>query len=698
MVLSSGHSHGSMASIEVSLGWKRRREALLETLPRAARDLVRELDGLHQALRDKDNTIQSLKTQITNLGGTVGGAGEGGGILTEAEKKTIQERLNKVQGEMDAKKVAIKNLKLALDKIDITDNIDVRIRAAELEYELEREELNILNLKEESNVLGTRLQENTSSTTSSSSTSSNGGQGSKVTLHALMSSAGGGAALGGANLVTLSLPHTPGNPPFHVIPRPPMGCIIDWAVEDTKLKKGDRLLEVNGSNVVGAGLEMVTRLMGASNHLNLVIARPTVGTGTCGRRSDGRVEKQLEDRSREVKDLVSRLDKALKEKEIMKSDNTRLNHRISYLEEQVSELQTSLQKMRESTLGHSEGEAIVTTSHPGATVIQVFQKGDQKLAVASPDVNNSGMERAQQYPTLPRIRSPDSSMSSSPSSSPSDVPLGRQHHTLGHASSRPTSAADQRRRMLSPRPESKNEDSRPPSRTKPVPPKKPERLSLQRTTSMQSMEELPTNSRSSNASAVRSNGAHAWNLHDNDLASQEENDYVPHMTYDQDRLGYRSREHSFDRLQERSHYASRDRSYDRLSNGDGSVRMVVNSNSPVTGEHLSRRPSPQGAASTTIQEVTPRRGNYRSHSPDSSYHLESDRIDGQENDIFRAEIYSSSSNTSHYSSYSHQHHQSDYHRHSHGHYHLQAPSTPVASRNSTLSVPAKSPCGHEQWC
>lgn len=48
-----------MASIEVSLGWKRRREALLETLPRAARDLVRELDTLHQALRDKDTVIQT---------------------------------------------------------------------------------------------------------------------------------------------------------------------------------------------------------------------------------------------------------------------------------------------------------------------------------------------------------------------------------------------------------------------------------------------------------------------------------------------------------------------------------------------------------------------------------------------------------------------------------------------------------------
>ena len=42
------------------------------------------------------------------------------------------------------------------------------------------------------------------------------------------------------------------------------------------------------------------------------------GAGSSARRSDVRVEKQLEDRSREVKDLVGRLDKALKEKETMK--------------------------------------------------------------------------------------------------------------------------------------------------------------------------------------------------------------------------------------------------------------------------------------------------------------------------------------------------------------------------------------------
>ncbi|CAL4082736.1 unnamed protein product, partial [Meganyctiphanes norvegica] len=217
-----------MAGIEVSLGWKRRREALLETLPRAARDLVRELDTLHAALRDKDQLIQSLRTQITNLGGTVGGAGGGGGgVVSEAERKSITDRLGKVTSEMDAKKVAIKNLRLALDKIDITENIDVRIRAAEVEYECEREELNVLNLKEECNVLTARLHESTNSS-GISPLNSNGGE---TCFHTILSSTNGATALAGAILVAVVVNHTPGNPPFHVTHRPPLGCVIDWATD-----------------------------------------------------------------------------------------------------------------------------------------------------------------------------------------------------------------------------------------------------------------------------------------------------------------------------------------------------------------------------------------------------------------------------------------------------------------------------------
>ncbi|XP_053633109.2 uncharacterized protein sprt isoform X2 [Cherax quadricarinatus] len=700
-----------MASIEVSLGWKRRREALLETLPRAARDLVRELDALHQALRDKDTVIQSLKTQITNLGGTVGGSGEGGGVISETERRSIQDRLNKVQAEMDAKKVAIKNLKLTLEKIDITDNIDVRIRAAELEYELEREELNILNLKEESTVLNARLQDSPSSSTC------NGGLGSQPSLHTLLTSNGGGAALGGATLMSMAIPHTPGNPPFHVTPRPPLGCVIDWATDDTRLKKGDRLLEVNGENVVGRGLEQVTRLMGSSSHLNLVIARPT--TGTAGRRSEGRHEKQMEERTREIKELIARLDKALKEKETLRSDNTRLNHRIGYLEEQVSELQASLSRTREAVLNHTNGESIVT-SQPGATVIQVFQKGEQKLAVASPEVGTGQVERAQQYPTLPRLRSPDSSISS-PSSSqcdPSDRPtVGHMTSTrptsasdnVNHVSStRTTSTSDYRRRVLSPRPDSKNEDPRPPSRTKPIPPKKPERLSLQRTTSLQSVEESSSTSRSSAAtpSNSRYSALQTWPSLDTDIHCRD-NDGQSQRIYErgQERSTHRSHENIYERHHDRSNYGSPGHEhYASRSQGDGSVRMII-SGSPVSAECLGKRSSLQGVASTPANERVSHQSNHRCHSPDVALHLEcNNRIGDSEVDVFRSEINSHvatrftshNHHPSHNGNHNHHHHQHSQH---HNHYSLTTPHSPpvAAPRTSALSV-ATSPRPHEQWC
>lgn len=724
-----------MASIEVSLGWKRRREALLETLPRAARDLVRELDALHQALRDKDTVIQSLKTQITNLGGTVGGGGEGGGALTETERRSVQDRLAKVQSELDSKRVTVKNLKLSLEKIDITDNIDVRIRAAELEYELEREELNILNLKEEANVLNTRLQENTPSP------AANGTPGKNSSLHSLLTSAGGAAALGGASLLSLSVPHTPGNPPFHVTPRPPLGCVIDWATDDTRLKKGDRLVEVNGESVVGCGLEQVTRVMAGATLLNLVVARPI--TGTAGRKS--------EDRGKEVKELSAKLDKTIKEKDSYKSDNTRLSHRISYLEEQVLELQNALSRTRESGRTPPEGEAIVTTSHqPGATVIQVFQKGEQRLAVASPELGNGEMEHAQQYPTLPRIRSPDSSLSSptscsssSSSSASCDPHHSHQHSTKGQGGPPKQPNTEHHKRVLSPRPESKNEDSRPPSRTKPIPPKKPERLSLQRTTSLQNVEEGPTNpSLPSRSTCTTSTSRHhhplqAWPSLDTDIHCQER-DLSSQVLCDRgrERPDYHSHESIYEKQQELpppDYTSSWGHDHHLCPNGgggsgggDGSVMMVVSASPIVTGESLSRRPTPQGASATTVTTTTttlnerPRLHHHhynrqqpstrRPLSPDASYHLDS-HIPGSHEDA--REIYSHTTTTTHYSAaanHSHHHRSSHLHHHDHNshqrvstlshhsHFTLHSPPTPVASRNSTTLTMAASPRPHEQWC
>lgn len=159
-------------------------------------------------------------------------------------------------------------------------NIDVRIRAAEMEYELEREELNILNLREEIGVLQSRLQETlsapsptpfinsnitvdaniqnvkptTTDKASSPMTPTNEDMpGSArdlnslprlaISFHSTLSSSESVSGnFQNAILVAVTIHNTPGNPPFHVTsqPAPISGCFIDWATDDTRLKKGDR--------------------------------------------------------------------------------------------------------------------------------------------------------------------------------------------------------------------------------------------------------------------------------------------------------------------------------------------------------------------------------------------------------------------------------------------------------------------------
>lgn len=157
-------------------------------------------------------------------------------------------------------------------------NIDVRIRAAEMEYELEREELNILNLREEIGVLHCRLHEtvssspppdtyaldnnanrsfnNTAPSTSCSPLPPNSSAVESpkpsvsipaasgevqlvVSFHAQLT---GECAGEDTCLVAVSVHNNLGNTPFHLTTRPPpnTACVVDWATDDTRLKKGDK--------------------------------------------------------------------------------------------------------------------------------------------------------------------------------------------------------------------------------------------------------------------------------------------------------------------------------------------------------------------------------------------------------------------------------------------------------------------------
>lgn len=125
-----------MASIEVSLSSTPRRRkngsltginlgSSIRSIPKEI--AAKELENLRNALRDKENIIQSLKGQLTIPGLRLSSIRNGGNNntnhreLTDIEKKQAEERLNRLKTDVDNKRLTIKNLKMALERLDITE-------------------------------------------------------------------------------------------------------------------------------------------------------------------------------------------------------------------------------------------------------------------------------------------------------------------------------------------------------------------------------------------------------------------------------------------------------------------------------------------------------------------------------------------------------------------------------------------------
>ncbi|KAH0955894.1 hypothetical protein HN011_006817 [Eciton burchellii] len=493
-----------MASIEVSLSTTPRRKkggsisgGVTSPAGHRNRDHYKELDALRVALRDKENIIQTLKGQLCNTLSNRLALRNGAPPLTEADRKAAEERLQKLRRDADNKRLAIKNLKLALERLDITDNIDVRIQQAELEYRLGREELELLTFHEESRALQAALElaENQEKQKNDTIFSCISGS-TQVTIHAVEVTA------------------DPKSPRFGAGPREDaIGLYVDWAVEDSGLCKGDRILEVNGKLVVGAGRSDLARLLAVAPDAAQIV--------------------------------ILRKGESLAALRTLRSDNLRLTHRIGYLEEQVRDL-----------LAPSRTEVPAEPPPPSRQEhVQVFQKGPQVTALVAnlPGLNVRNSTELRQ--SLPTIRSRHSDhprrsvdirglreldFSSDGVSNGHHKPRNRQKHQ-GMQLARSTASLDckqspmqsQMQRRRSPRVESAMEhlhksrkngsqlqslefDSEPTyyrlqdtqsrasensetsavyssqeTKTRPAPPKKPLRLSLHRAASLQSVESAP---------------------------------------------------------------------------------------------------------------------------------------------------------------------------------------------------------------
>uniref|UniRef100_A0A1A9WP43 Persulfide dioxygenase ETHE1, mitochondrial n=1 Tax=Glossina brevipalpis TaxID=37001 RepID=A0A1A9WP43_9MUSC len=246
-----------------------------------------ESKELRSALQDRESVIQNLRIQLclSKLPRPTGPP------LDDAEKPAAEQKLQKLKNEAENKKIKIRNLKSALERLDITDNIDVRIRQAELEYALGREELQLLSIVEEVRALQARLEK---SKVEPQSLYSKVSSGVALSLHAVQASTGRWAV--------------------QEIPESSGAFYVEWALDGDGLYKGDRILEVNGKLVSCKTKEDLQKLVGNSGKSQIVVLR---------KKPAPIPQKQLDQE---------------------KENNMRLQHRISYLEEQVKELQTAKQE------------------------------------------------------------------------------------------------------------------------------------------------------------------------------------------------------------------------------------------------------------------------------------------------------------------------------------------------------------------
>ncbi|KAI4460518.1 hypothetical protein MML48_5g00014585 [Holotrichia oblita] len=449
-----------MASIEVSLSSTPRRKkngsingsitSSIRSIPKEI--AVKELESLRNALRDKENIIQSLKGQLTipsfrlshirtngicNNNNSTNNNRE----LSDVEKKQAEERLCRLRNDTDNKRLAIKNLKMALERLDITDNIDVRIQQAELEYQLGREELNLLTLLEETRALQLCLEESNKSTSDTQTFYSCVTGNDLVSLHAV------------------EIVYDPKSPRFGAGQKDSNpGLWIDWALDDTGICKGDRLIEVNGKIVLTKTREDLARLLSAApDPAQIVVLRKNcINNGNAkncslqpssAASSTNTAVREVASLRSELEVVRERAEEAQRAKDGLRSDNIRLTHRISYLEEQVAELLG--RKNSESDIRIVTQSPVITstvksnqnitniniTSQQTSVVptndLQVFQKGPQVTALVA---NLPGLEVSKDtHSALPvRSKSSLSNVSNTHIPAPSPQPSEKHSCQKGH--------------------------------------------------------------------------------------------------------------------------------------------------------------------------------------------------------------------------------------------------------------------------
>lgn len=228
-------------------------------------------------------------------------------ILDTHNEKDLKEAITNNAKKVDLlkidvknKKSAIKNLKNALHKVTqcisegTTSDIDLRIRQAELEYALGREELQLLTILEEVKNLQLKL-ESENYKADSNSLYALLSKGHQFSLHAIQASTG----RWNANKKCDS-----------------DGFYVDWVMDGEELQRGDRILEINGKILTGREKDELQKSCANCTRCDMVVIRKKVISAN----------------------VLSANIANYQQLQKSQADNLRLQHRISYLEEQVKEL------------------------------------------------------------------------------------------------------------------------------------------------------------------------------------------------------------------------------------------------------------------------------------------------------------------------------------------------------------------------
>ncbi|XP_065200839.1 uncharacterized protein sprt [Planococcus citri] len=346
-----------------------------------SKDIAREMDALKNALKDKEHVIDSLRGQLnsslnSNKFSTTYFQSKQKNEHSARDRKMAEEKLERLNHEMENKTLLIKNIRVELERLDITDNIDIRIQQAELEYQLGREELNLLGILEESQSLKACLEECDTTTL----------QKENVTLFNFLQNESS------VSVHAIEIVYDPKSPRFGgKVSEDGDGLYVEWSAENSGLMKGDRLLEINGKNTFNLKNrdDMVRLLSVSPNPAQIVVLR-------CNSKKDQFSVSVLQE---ELDAYREKAGEAERLRDTFRSDNLRLTHRISYLEEQVSELLSKVSR-DETRSTKDSTDYILKTHKPPESQVQIFQKGSKVTVIGNADSNKNSLKRIHDLPII----------------------------------------------------------------------------------------------------------------------------------------------------------------------------------------------------------------------------------------------------------------------------------------------------------